>query len=843
MKPLLSLVRRLLDPRVRVPAAQPPAQGGGGTSPAGKVRPPLWRTVLGNPPLLIGTLILLFLFVIVLFGPALAPQNPYLSGQPISRHYDAERGILVDPPLPPSAEFPFGTDRWGMDLLSLLLHGARNTLVACVFIASVRVLLGLLLGGLAGWNEGRWVDQVTMGAVGVVTAVPALISSMFLIYALDIRRGLLTFLIALSIVGWTEIAQYIRGEFLVLRKMPFIEGARASGMGAFSIAVRQVIPNLLPHLLVLSFLEMGAVMMLLGELGFIGVYIGGSSRIGIEVELFTQQIFQLVETPEWGAMLAEGFRFLRTRPFVVFPPAAAFFLAVVGFNTFGDGLRRHIEVYGLNTGALLRKRSLLVFAVITAATIYVINRTGPAPWFEKVAHAYDGTRAYDQALQLAEFEGRGHGQQGGEQAVEFILDAVREYGLTPGWKENSYVYTLPASLIRPLAEPELELLGPDESFRQRFVHQDDFAYVTTGHGGSGEASGGLTFIGFLSRQAPDPTQYAGLDLRGRLVLLQEGNAPDDFATEAQIRGAQGILWITPGEETPLWSQAIRMKQDPPGLLKPQIPIFRIRPSTARAILATEDLELADLYQLDAAADGNPGIWLRRDLRAQVRMSLKLPPPETYDVRNVLAYLPGSDFDHADEMIVLFASYDGLGVDPDETVFPAANDDGSGVAALLELAHLWQQQGLQPRRPVLFVFWGTGTLEDAGARDFLRERFNFRHLLTANEQQKAEPKVVFQLEGIGAGSDPLFMESPGNRFADVLEETARELGLKLVRETTSGNSLRTTAGTSVPWIKVHWTGSEIPPRADQPERLDKNRFDRVGELMGLTLAKILRQTEY
>ena len=142
MKPLLNLVRRLLDPRVRMPAAQPPAQGGGGASPAGKIRPPLWRIVLGNPPLLIGTLILLFLFVIVLFGPALAPQNPYLSGQPISRHYDAERGILVDPPLPPSAEFPFGTDRWGMDLLSLLLHGARNTLVACVFIASVRVLLG-----------------------------------------------------------------------------------------------------------------------------------------------------------------------------------------------------------------------------------------------------------------------------------------------------------------------------------------------------------------------------------------------------------------------------------------------------------------------------------------------------------------------------------------------------------------------------------------------------------------------------------------------------------------------------------------------------------------------------
>jgi len=842
MKPALDFLRRLIDPRVRLPR-DAVRRTAGDEARGGRTRVAFWRIWLGNPPLLIGTLIMILLFLVVLFGPAFAPQNPYLTGQPVTRHYDAEQGVLIDPPLPPSSEFPLGTDRWGMDLLSLLLHGARNTLVACVFIATVRVLLGLLLGGIAGWNEGRWIDQVTMGAVGVVTAVPALISSVFLVYALDIRRGLITFLIALSVVGWTEIAQYIRGEFLVLRKMPFIEGARSSGMGAFTIAVRQVLPNLLPHLLVLSFLEMGAVMMLLGELGFIGVYIGGSSRIGIEVEMFSQQVFQLVETPEWGAMLAEGFRFLRSRPFVVFPPAMAFFIAVVGFNTFGDGLRRHIEVYGLNTGVLLRKRSLLVFAAIALATVYVINRTGPAPWFEKVAQAYDGQQAYEQALELGEMQGRGQGQPGGEQAVSSIVAAVEAYGLQPGWKHNAYLYPLPATLVRPLEEPRFELLDAAGNVLTRFVHQNDFAYVTDGHGGSGDALGGLTFIGFLTSRELEPWQYDGLDLRDRLVLVQEGNAPEGFATEAMIRGARGVIWITPREESPLWSQTLQLDDEQPGLLKPQIPVFRIRPSTARRLLAPAGIELGELFQAPAGESGDSPGWVRRDLSVQVHMALELQAPQPYEVQNVLGYLPGSDFDHADEMIVLFASYDGLGVDPDGTLFPAANNNGSGVATLLELARLWQTQGLQPRRPVLFVFWGAGSADNAGAYDFFRQRFNFRHLVTANDQVRAAPRVVFELDGVGAGGDLLQVSGADNRYLDVLEETAQELDLSLLMQSSAAPAMRTTGGTPLQWLRISWTGSEVAPQADLPERLDPQRFGRVGELMALTLTKLLRETEY
>jgi ABC-type dipeptide/oligopeptide/nickel transport system permease subunit len=243
---------------------------------------------------------------------------------------------------------------------------------------------------------------MVMGAVGVITSLPVLISSILLIYALDIRKGLPVFIVALSVIGWTEIAQYIRSEFLVLRKRPFIEGAHAVGLGGLGIAVRHVLPNILPQLLVIACLEMGAVMMLLGGLGFVGVFIGGGSRISIETDPFTFEFRTLVEIPEWGAMLADGFRWLRSRPFVVVPPAVAFFVSVVGFNALGEGLRQLIEKGGVSTAFLLRKRMLLVVAGLVWATVFIIRNTGPAPWFARVAQAFNGDLAYEHVKVLAD---------------------------------------------------------------------------------------------------------------------------------------------------------------------------------------------------------------------------------------------------------------------------------------------------------------------------------------------------------------------------------------------------------------------------------------------------------
>lgn len=203
MKPgkiLALILRRILNPNIdlsNLPTASP-TQGG----PA--QRPVRFRRILLNVPLVAGGLIVLTLFIGVLFGPVMAPKNPYLSGRHVTEYVDGE---LISPPFPPSSQYPLGTDELGRDTLSMLLYGTRNTLVAAAFVTLARLTVGLILGGLAGWNEGHLIDRLVMGAIQLLISLPILLLATILILALDIRRGLPVFVFAFCAVGWGEIAQ------------------------------------------------------------------------------------------------------------------------------------------------------------------------------------------------------------------------------------------------------------------------------------------------------------------------------------------------------------------------------------------------------------------------------------------------------------------------------------------------------------------------------------------------------------------------------------------------------------------------------------------------------------
>jgi ABC-type dipeptide/oligopeptide/nickel transport system permease subunit len=803
---------------------------------------------------MVGLFIVLGLFLLALFGPMLAPKNPYIAGQHIVPHFDFQRQEYVRPPLPPSPEFPLGTDRWGNDLLSLMMHGARNTLVACAFITMVRLILGLILGGLAGWNEGKTFDHAIMGIVVVITSVPMLISSIILIYALDIRKGLPVFIVALAVIGWAEIAQYIRSEFLVLRKRPYIEGARATGLNGLEIAVRHVLPNVLPQLLVITFLEMGAVMMLMGELGFVGVFIGGGSRIAMfadPLEFDPVTTMGVPDVPEWGAILAEGFRLLRWRPFVVFPPAVAFFVAVLGFNALGEGLRRLIEQSGLSTGFLLRKRMLLVIGGLTLATVFIMNNTGPAPWFTKVAEAYKDNLAYEQVRALAAMEGRGAGQAGGEEAAAYIVEKFEAYGLEPGGPRDRYIYSLETLMVKPLDQPSLALVGTDGQPLQEFRHQIDFGFMIEGHGGNGEIEAPLTFVGFES----EPTQYdwesfKGLDLRGRIVLLLQGNAPPDFATEALIRGAQGVLWVAGEGRDDVRSQV--QLADPAGayLRRPNMPIFRIRPSAASAMLEQDGILLSDLLLPDVASQDMAGSqtgsdWFTRDLNATVRMSLRLSEPQTVEIPCVLGYKIGSDFDLSGQLIVLFAAYDGLGMDPDGTVYPAANHNASSVGMLLELARVWHEQELNARRTVLFVAWGAGQLDDSGVREFLNDSRNFPLLSTRSLYSGFAPAIIIQPDYVGAGGDTLFIYPDSDeRLTRLLTESLSEVGVSVTSEMSNAQPYdELVSGRRTRWLHFAWSDADTKPDQDVIERIEATKLQALGEALSLVLTQIVRQSSY
>jgi ABC-type dipeptide/oligopeptide/nickel transport system permease subunit len=857
------LVARVLDPRSRldrVPSMatsmaqamgaeeiEMPAYTKGGSVIGRKLQ---WRAIAGNLPLIAGGLIILVLFVLVLFGPLWAPQNPYIAGQHIVPHFDRETGEFIQPPLSPSADYPLGTDEWGTDILSMLMHGARNTLVAGAFITMLRVILGVILGAMAGWNEGKWSDRFVMGLIGMLTALPLLISTIILIYALDIRRGLAVFIVALSVIGWTEIAQYIRSEFLILRKMPYIEGARATGLTGLQMAVRHVLPNVLPQLLVITFLEMGAVLMLLGELGFVGVYIGGGSRIDLTEPLGPTRIFTLADVPEWGAMIADGYKWLRSAPFVVFWPALAFFVAVVGFNLLGEGLRRLIEHQGLKTGFLLRKRMLLVVAGLTFAAVFIMNNTGAAPWFAKVAQSFSSDRVMEHLVALTAMEGRAIGQPGGEAAADYVAAKFEEYGLEAGWRQGRYTYEVANQLVYPVSRPELILLDENGRPLQHFQHQVDFGYVTEGHGGSGLAAAPISLIGFYDRES-EWQSYKGLDLQGRIVLLVEGNAPADFATEALIRGASGILWVAGDGQDDVRSQA-QLVGDPNNYLRqPTRPTFRIRPRVAEAILAEVRLanssqSITEIFAANEPAAGSGPGWFVHDVPVQVSMALSLGEPQVVQVPSVIGYIPGSDLDLGNEMVVLFATYDGLGSESDGQVYQGANDNASGVAMLLELARLWQEQGLDARRTTMFVAWGGGELDESGARAWLESAFNFRHVRTQGTRSNVSPEFLLQLDRVGRGDGGLVVRTrpSAERLAELIEETCREIGITLANESQGQLvSGRIAAPSMTQWAWFGWAGSDVPPTEDVLDTIEQEKLQLFGEMFALLMTKLVRETSY
>lgn len=835
-------LKRILDGRpdfssLSIPP-RPEEDPGGGLQAQRARRRVSARGFLSNLPLMLGLVIVAGLFLLVLFGPLWAPENPYLVGTTSLTMVDGE---LQSPPFPPSPQQPLGSDQWGRDILSLLLYGARNTLVAATFITVARVILGTILGIIAGWNEGEASDRLIMGTVGVTTALPLLLTGMILIFALDIRRGISVFLIALCVVGWGEIAQYIRGEFLVLRQRPFIEGARAMGLTGPAIAIRHILPNILPALIVISLLEMGATLMLLGELGFVGVFMGG----GTQQESRFLVSATIPDIPEWGAMMADSRVWARGRPWMVFYPALAFFLAVLGFNALGEGLRRLIERGSVNTAFLLSRRMLAVLAVVIAATWYIINNVGPAPSYARLAQTFDGQAALAQANAIVGQGSRRAGEPGHEATAEYLAARFEEYGMQPAGGGRSFFHKVETRIVSPLSTPQLLLLDAAGQPLETFTHQQDFGFRIDGHAGSGAARAPVTALAFdPGRRTPANEDYAGLDLRGQIVLVLGSNMPAGFTTEALIRGAEAVLI---SEDDPARIRSDIQLADVEGdyVRRPTLPVLAItREAAARVLAAGGDCPtaqtpdcVAGLEQRIADLRNDPdSFWQVQPVQAQVQLRVELGDPQEITLRNVLGYYPGQDVALNRELVVVSAHYDTLGNEADSSAtYAAADDSASGLAVMLEIARLWHEQGYTPRRTVLFAAFDGAELTRPGA-GYYAEAYG-------GPVGSLQPVAAFNLTRLGAGGDSLEISASPQRVADLLERSAGSLAIDVRRGDPQNHRYQQILADRIPMIVVQRSDSAVERRDDTLDRLSAGKLQEAGEAINLALIVVSRDASW
>ena len=263
-----------------------------------------WGALLREP----GTVLGLFLVASLLLAGLLAPWLPL---------EDPTKINLPERLLPPSLEQPLGTDHLGRDTFSRIIHGARMTLLAAAATLAISMTIALAVGTLSGYYGG-WPDTAMMGMVDLLLAFPALILALAVAGALG--PGLLNVLLAVGAVWWVGHARIIRGITLGARQMEYVTAARVVGAGNLRIVLRHIAPNILGPIVVLASLDIGWIILGIAGLSFLG--------LGAQPP-----------TPEWGAMLNDARPHLQTAPRLLLLPGAAIFVAVLGFNLLGDGLR------------------------------------------------------------------------------------------------------------------------------------------------------------------------------------------------------------------------------------------------------------------------------------------------------------------------------------------------------------------------------------------------------------------------------------------------------------------------------------------------------------------------
>ncbi|MBN1886729.1 MAG: ABC transporter permease subunit [Thermoflexales bacterium] len=823
----------------------------------------LVRDVLGNPALVIGSLLLIALVGLVLFGSHLSSANAYeMHGVMVIE------GVIGAPPYRPSSTFPWGTDHLGRDVQALVLTGARQTLSLALFGMVARVLLGTLLGMAAGWWRGSWLDRLVSGAVGVWAAFPTTLFAAILIQALGVQQGLGVFVLAVCVVGWGEVAQFVRGQVVSIRPQLYIEAARAVGASSLHILTQHVLPNLLVTLMVLAVLETGGVLMLLAELGFLNVFLGGGFRVMYaEAANMVPVVAYFSDVPEWGALLANIRDWWRSCPWMAWYPGAAFFLAIIAFNVLGEGLRRFLAESRVNVNRLFNRYTLVAAVAVAAGLVWLLQSTAPIGVYQSQARQFDTQRAlkHIQLLASPEFQGRETGTPGAERAAEYIAQQMEEIGLLPAGQDDSFTQTTSCFLAHLAQTPILEILDETGQVADALTYRQDFVAYAGHNGVFGQAQGAI--VGLSTGPLPGDTapesvaDYGVLLLQGDVYGLRNYELRDKviIVREAEMGRvnstlAAGMLVVSDKpltfERKYLYGRQIYTQRPP---------VMFITPQVAERLLATAGSSLAELEQASASlaagqvAVSGPGAQVRLQTVLaggfHTHMTLEGAEPDSY--HTVIGFIPGSGSFMPSgqgrgldsQVIMVSAYYDGVGTGLDGQLYPGANDNASGVAAMLEIARALKQGPYAPKKTVVFVAWPGGQrYESLSVVNVMGAKTGF-HSLTV--------EAVIELAGVGAGSGGGIALGPGTsyRLVQLFQAAAARMG---VSTTSRGRGPHygvyaqlPHGGRSALSAYVSWDGSDQTAYtlADTVEAVDPQKLKKVGQTTLLAVTVLSRETDY
>ena len=266
------------------------------------------RRLARRKPALVGLAVVVLFIAVAVLAPLIAPADP------IRGNWDAIRKA-------PTAAHWLGTDELGRDVLSRILWGARASLMAGIVSVGLALALGVPLGLVAGYAGGVF-EAIAMRLIDAALAIPFLILAIAL--ATFLGPSLNNAMLAIGFSATPVFARLTRGQVLSAKHEDYVEAARALGNPPWRIALRHILPNVLPPILVQSTLAIAGAIIAEAALSFLG-------------------LGQQPPQPSWGSMLNAARSFLGQAPWLAIAPGAAIFVVVLAFNMFGDGLRDALD--------------------------------------------------------------------------------------------------------------------------------------------------------------------------------------------------------------------------------------------------------------------------------------------------------------------------------------------------------------------------------------------------------------------------------------------------------------------------------------------------------------------
>ncbi|MFC5588671.1 nickel transporter permease [Sporosarcina soli] len=267
-----------------------------------------WKRLRKNKAAVVGGFfILLFIFVSIV-GPELTTQDP-------------NKVNIINKLQVPSAEHWFGTDNYGRDIFTRIIHGMELTLRVGFLSVTIGGVIGVILGIVSGYYGGK-IDTIIMRVMDVLLAFPGILLALAIVSVLG--GSLNNVIIAVAVFSIPAFARIVRGSTLSVRKLEYIDAMKALGASDFRIIFKHILPNVMSPIIVQATLRIATAVLTASGLSFLG--------LGAQPP-----------TPEWGAMLSEGRAFMTEHPHVILFPGMMIVIVVLAFNIFGDGLRDALD--------------------------------------------------------------------------------------------------------------------------------------------------------------------------------------------------------------------------------------------------------------------------------------------------------------------------------------------------------------------------------------------------------------------------------------------------------------------------------------------------------------------